>query len=75
MRRLVARVDAVDVLGVGSFASLIYGLSLVHTAAAWLAVGLALGWVSVQIGRREGESGHGTATISADAPRRFEVGS
>ena len=42
-----------DVLATACILCAVYGLSLLHAAAAWLGAALALGFVAVEVGKHE----------------------
>jgi hypothetical protein len=49
----LARVSLSDLLAVAALASGLYGLHLLHPAAPWIGAAVALGFVAVEVGKRE----------------------
>lgn len=49
----VAAIAPSDLLALGAAASVLYGLALLHPAAAWIGGGVICGWVAVEVGKRE----------------------
>lgn len=50
---LLAKVSISDLLALAAAAAVLYGLSLLHPAACWIGAGVACGFVSVELGKRE----------------------
>lgn len=50
---LLAQVSVSDLLAIASLSCLLRGLSLLHPAAFWIGAGVACGFVSVELGKRE----------------------
>lgn len=50
---ILAAVSVSDLLALACAACGLYGLSVLHPAAPWLGASVALGWVSVEVGKRE----------------------
>lgn len=53
LSELLSRVSVSDLLAIAAASSTLYGLSLLHPAAFWIGAGLACGFVSVELGKRE----------------------
>lgn len=51
--RILAAVSVSDLLALGCVACALYGLALLHPAAPWMGASVALGAVSVELGKRE----------------------
>lgn len=49
----LARVALSDLVGAAAIGSGLYGLSVLHPAAPWLGASVALGFVAVELGKRE----------------------
>jgi hypothetical protein len=50
---VLASVSVSDLLALACAACGLYGLSLLHPAAPWIGASVALGFVSVELGKRE----------------------
>lgn len=53
----LARIALSDLLAVGCIATALYGLAILHPAAPWLGASVALGFVAVELGKREAKRG------------------
>jgi len=53
----LSRISLSDLVGLLAVASGLYGLSLLHPAAPWMGAAVALGFVSVELGKREAKKG------------------
>jgi hypothetical protein len=53
LSKVLANVAISDLLALACVASGLYGLAMLHPAAAWIGASVALGLVSVELGKRE----------------------
>jgi len=53
MAAVLARVSMSDLLAVVAVSAGLFGLSLLHQAAPWIGAAVVLGFVSVELGKRE----------------------
>jgi hypothetical protein len=51
--KALAKVALSDLLAIGGISSVVYGLAILHPAAAWIGAGVLAGWLSIELGRRE----------------------
>lgn len=54
---LLAKVAVSDVFAMACAAAGLYGLSILHPAAPWIGASALLGFISVEIGKREAAKG------------------
>lgn len=54
---LVARISASDLCAAACLWCGLYGLSLLHPAAPWMGASVALGYISIALGKREASRG------------------
>lgn len=54
---LLGKVAVSDLLALAALACGLYGLSLLHPAAPWLGGCVALGFVAIELGKREAKKG------------------
>lgn len=50
---LLSRVSVSDLVAIGAASCVLYGLSMLHPAAPWVGAGVALGAISIELGKRE----------------------
>lgn len=53
LANLLAKVAVSDLVALAAAAAVLMGLSMLHPAAPWIGGGLGLGFVSVELGKRE----------------------